>query len=141
MITYRKRGDVNAKLRVAVADDHAGMLEWLATTLRNEFEVVASVGNGVAALEVVARLDPDVIVLDLSMSPMNGLEVTRSLQESGSRTVVVLVTAYDEPELVKVCLEAGAMGFVLKSRVIEELVPAIRKAVASKRHSSAANDS
>jgi DNA-binding NarL/FixJ family response regulator len=127
---------VKAKLRVAVADDHAGMLDCLARTLRHEFEVVASVGNGVAALEAVARLDPDVIVLDLAMSPINGLEVTKSLQQSGSRTVAVLVTAYDEPELMKVCLEAGAMGFVLKSRVIEELVPAVRKAVGLKRRSA-----
>jgi DNA-binding NarL/FixJ family response regulator len=130
---------VNAKLRVAVADDHAGMLEWLASTLRQEFEVVASVGNGVAALDVVARLDPDVIVLDLAMSPMNGLEVTRSLRQSGARTGVVIVTAYDEPELVKVGLDAGAQGFVVKSRVIEELVPAVRKAGASKRYSASSD--
>ncbi len=130
---------MHAKLRVAVADDHAGMLEWLTATLRNEFEVVASVGNGVAALEVVTRLDPDVIVLDLSMSPMNGLEVTRSLRQSGARTGVVIVTAYDEPELLKVGLEAGAQGFILKSRVIEELAPAVRKAASARRHSASKN--
>lgn len=126
-------------MRVAVADDHAGMRGWLAATLRQEFEVVASVSNGVAALEVVAQLDPDVIVLDLAMSPMNGLEVTRSLRQSGARTGVVLVSAYAEPELVKVGLEAGAQSFILKAKVIEELVPAVRKA-ALKRH-SATNDS
>jgi len=127
---------VSTKLRVAVADDHAGMLGWLAATLRQEFEVVASVGNGQAVLEVVARLDPDVIVVDLAMSPLNGLEVTRSLRQSGARTGVVIVSAYDEPELVKVGLEAGAQGFVLKSRVIEELVPAVRKAALKRQSAS-----
>ncbi len=123
-------------MRVAVADDHATMLEWLTATLRKEFEVVASVNSGAAALEVVTRLDPDVIVLDLAMSPMNGLEVTRSLRQSGARTGVVLVTAYDEPELMKVGFEAGAQGFVVKSKVIEELARAVRKAAPSKRHSA-----
>ena len=127
---------MSTKLRVAVADDHAGMLGWLAATLRQEFEVVASVGNGQAVLEVVARLDPDVIVVDLAMSPLNGLEVTRSLRQSGARTGVVIVSAYDEPELVKVGLEAGAQGFVLKSRVIEELVPAVRKAALKRQSAS-----
>jgi DNA-binding NarL/FixJ family response regulator len=136
MLMRAKRRDVNAKLRVAVADDHAAMLEWLTATLRKEFEVVASVNNGAAALEAVARFDPDVIVLDLAMSPVNGLEVTRSLRQSGARTGVVLVTAYDEPELMKVGLDAGAQGFVVKSRVIEELAPAVRKAAPSRRHSA-----
>ena len=127
---------MSTKLRVAVADDHAGMLGWLAATLRQEFEVVASVGNGQAVLEVVASLDPDVIVVDLAMSPLNGLEVTRSLRQSGARVGVVIVSAYDEPELVKVGLEAGAQGFVLKSRVIEELVPAVRKAALKRQSAS-----
>jgi DNA-binding NarL/FixJ family response regulator len=131
---------VSAKLRVAVADDHAAMREWLTVTLRKDFEVIASVSSGAAALEVVARFDPDVIVLDLAMSPMNGLEVTRSLRQSRARTGVVLVTAYDEPELMKVGLDAGAQGFVVKSNVIEELAAAVRKAAPSKRH-SASNDS
>jgi len=128
---------VNAKLRVAVADDHPAMLGWLVTTLRTEFEVVASVNSGVAALDVVARLDPDVIVLDLAMSPMNGLEVTKSLRRSGARAGVVLVTAYDDPELAKVGFAAGAQGFVNKAKVIEELAPAVRKAAVAKRHSAA----
>ena len=130
---------MSGKIRVVVADDHSGMREWLVTTLHSEFEVVASVGDGVAALDVVDRLDPDVIVLDLAMSPKNGLEVTRSLREAGARTAIVIVTAYDEPELVKVGLEAGAQSFVLKSKVLEELPAAVRKA-ALKRHSAGSHD-
>ena len=138
LIAYQV-GSMSTKLRVIVADDHAGMREWLVTTLRPEFDVVASVSNGEAALEVAARLDPDVMVLDLAMSPKNGLEVTRSLREAGARTAIVIVTAYDEPELVRVGLEAGAQGFVLKSRVIEELAPAVRNA-AAKRYSAGSHD-
>jgi len=133
---HAKWRNVSAKLRVAVADDHTAMREWLAATLRKEFEVVASVNSGAAALEAVARFDPDVIVLDLNMTPMNGLEVTRSLRQSGARAAVVLVTAENEPELMKVGFEAGAQGFVVKAKVFEELVPAVRKAAPSKRHSA-----
>lgn len=139
MLMHTKWGKVDAKLRVAVADDHAAMREWLTATLRKEFEVIASVSSGAAALEVVARHDPDVIVLDLAMSPMNGLEVTKALRQAGARTGVVLVTAYDEPELMKVGLDAGAQGFVIKSKVIEELLPAVRKAAPSRRHSASAD--
>lgn len=113
------------------------MLGWLVATLRKEFEVVASVNTGLAALDVVARLDPDVVVLDLAMSPMNGLEVTKTLRRSGARAGIVLVSAYDDPELTKVGFASGAQGFVTKSRVIEELIPAVRKAASINRHSAA----
>ena len=114
------------KLRVLIADDHVGMLEWLAATVREEFEVVGMVQDGAAALAAATNLDPDVIVLDCAMSPMNGLEVTRCLRESGARSVVVLVTGYTDPELAEAAMAAGAVAFVVKSKLTENLLPAIR---------------
>ena len=114
------------KLRVLIADDHSGMLEWLAATVCEEFDVVGTVQDGVAALAAAAELDPDVIVLDCAMSPMNGLEVTRTLRESGARSVVVLITGYNDPELAEAALTAGAVAFVMKSKLTENLLPAIR---------------
>ena len=119
---------LDVRLRIVIADDHAGMLEWLTSTLRQEFEVVAAVPTGAAALDAVRHLDPDVIVLDLAMSPLNGLEVTQSLRESDARTAVVLITGYTDPELAKAAITAGALEFVLKSRLAEDLLPAVRNA-------------
>lgn len=116
------------KLRIVIADNHPGMLEHLASMLSGEFEVVATVANGAAALDAVKRFSPDLAVLDLAMSPLNGLDVIRSLRASGSKTAVVLVTGYTDPGLAKATLTAGASGVVIKSRLAEDLIPAIRKA-------------
>jgi len=124
----RGKGDLRVKLRIAIADDHAGMLESLTSMLKREFEVVAAVREGAAALDAVRRFHPEVMVLDLAMSPMNGLDVMRSLRESGAKTAVVIVTGYADPELAKAAIAAGAKGFVVKSRLAEELIPAIRRA-------------
>jgi DNA-binding NarL/FixJ family response regulator len=104
------------------------MLEYLISMLTQEFEVVSAVQDGAAALDAVRCFAPDVMVLDLAMSPLNGLDVVRSLQAGGASTAVVLVTAYTDPELAKAALAAGAKGFVVKSRLAEDLIPAIRNA-------------
>jgi len=119
-------GRYNVKLRVIIADDHPGMLEWLVAAVRKECEVVAAVQDGAAALEAAARLDPDIIVLDCAMSPMNGFEVMRALQETGARTAVVFVTGHSDPELAKAALAEGALGFLVKFRLAQDLLPAIR---------------
>ena len=116
------------KLRVLIADDHAGMLQWLAAKVGEEFEVVAAIQDGSLALEEVKRLDPDVIVLDFAMSPMNGLQVMRCVQESGARAEFVFVTGYADPELADLARSAGARGFVTKDRLMEDLLPSIRSA-------------
>jgi len=124
----RGKGDLRVKLRIAIADDHAGMLQSLTSMLKREFEVVAAVREGAAALDAVRRFQPEVMVLDLAMEPMNGLDVMRSLRESGAKTAVVIVTGYADPELAKAAIAAGAKGFVVKSRLAEDLIPAIRRA-------------
>jgi DNA-binding NarL/FixJ family response regulator len=116
------------KLRVLITDDHAGMLEWLVAKVGEEFEVVAALQDGSLALEEVKRLDPDVIVLDFAMLPMNGLEVMRRVRDSGARAEFVLVTGYTDPELADVARSAGARGFVSKDRLMEDLIPSIRSA-------------
>jgi len=114
------------KPRVLIADDHAGMLQWLAAKVGEEFEVVAAIQDGSLALEEAKRLDPDVIVLDFAMSPMNGLEVMRCVRESGARAEFVFVTGYTDPELASLARSAGARGFVSKDRLMEDLMPSIR---------------
>lgn len=115
-------------LRIVVADDHRGMLDWLTARLGQDFEVVAAVQEGDAALDAVKRLDPDVVVLDLAMKPINGLEVMRLIRVSGNNVPVVLITGYTDPMLREGAISAGAQGFVVKSRLVEELVPTVRDA-------------
>ena len=112
--------------RVLIADDHAGMLEWLAAKVREEFDVVAAVEDGNAAVEEAARLDPDVMVLDLGIKPVNGFQVMRMARQSGVRAQFVMVSAYTNPELAQATLAAGARAFVVKEKLIEELLPSIR---------------
>jgi CheY-like chemotaxis protein len=119
---------MNPRLRIVVADDHPGMLDWLTSRLQQEFDVIAAVQDGDAALEAVARLTPDVVVLDLAMRPTNGLEVIRRLRESGAHTPVVLITGYNDPALREVAISAGAKAFVAKSKLAKELVPAVTRA-------------
>lgn len=113
------------RLRVLIADDHAGMLEWLVAKVREEFDVVAAVQDGHTALKEVARLDPDVIVLDLAIAPINGLDVMRIAKQSGTRARFVMISAYTSPELAQAALAAGAHAFVVKERLMEELLPSI----------------
>ena len=119
-------------LRIVVAVDHAGMLEWLTTRLGQDFEVVAAVQDAEVVIAEVKRCDPDVVVLDLAMKPINGLEVIRRLRESGNSVPVVLITGYTDPMLRDAAFSAGAQGFVVKSRLGDELVPAVLDAAKKK---------
>lgn len=108
------------------------MREWLRNKLRGEFEVIAAVHDGAAALEAVKTFDPDVVVADLAMRPVNGLEVVRSLRQSDNCPGIVLITGYTEAGLREAVLAAGAHAFVVKSDLAGELIPAVKMAIASR---------
>jgi len=115
--------------RVLIADDHAGIVNQVAALLRPEFEVVATARDGMSALDCVRRLDPDIALLDLYMPGMNGLDVVRTLKTSGVRTVAVIMTGYNDSELAKAAVSAGALAFIAKSRLTHDLLPAVRGAL------------
>ena len=115
--------------RVVIADDHSGILDQVTTLLRQDFEIVATARDGMFALDCIRRLDPDMALLDLYMPGMNGLDVVRTLQESGARTVNVILSGYNDPDLAKAAIAAGAKAFVAKSRLRQDLLPAMRGAV------------
>jgi two-component system, NarL family, response regulator LiaR len=116
------------KTRVLVADDHATMLEWLAAKIREECEVVAVLQDSTTIAGEVQRLNPDVVVLDFAMTPINGLEAIRLLRQAGATAGVVLVTGYEDEQIANAAIRAGASEFVPKSRLADDLLPAIRKA-------------
>ncbi len=119
-------------ITVAVADDEALVRAGLRMILSTEpdLEVVGEAEDGAAAVDLVARLDPDVLLLDLRMPTLDGLEATRRLTASGARARVLILTTFDTDRNVYDALGAGASGFLLKDTPADRLVTAIRAAAA-----------
>jgi DNA-binding NarL/FixJ family response regulator len=117
---------------VLLADDHEEFLAVARRLLEPEFAVVATVRDGLAAVEATARLTPDVLVLDLSMPLMDGIEAARSLRASGSRVKIVFLTIHGDPDYARVALAIGASGYVVKCRLASDLLPALREALAGR---------
>lgn len=120
------------RVRILLADDHTGMLERVMHLLQGEFEVVGAVDNGQALLEAASKLRPDVVVLDISMPIMNGLEAADRLKKTGSKAKVVFLTVHEEPEFLHESLAQGALCYVVKPRLTSDLVPAIKEALANR---------
>ena len=111
-----------------LADDHPVLIAAIGGLLAKDYEVVGRVGDGVRLLEEAERLQPDVIVLDLYMPGMNGLDACRELTRRLPHTRVVVVTAEDDPVVQQVVLAAGAFAYVLKGAMGTDLLPAVRTA-------------
>ena len=119
------------RVRVLLADDHQSFLAVVTRLLQPEFEVVKTVGDGVALIEEAARLAPDLIVLDISMPKLNGIEAARQLKAAGSRAKIVFLTVHDDLDYVHGALAAGAHGYVVKPRLASDLLLALREVLAS----------
>jgi DNA-binding NarL/FixJ family response regulator len=123
-------GDVPQKPRprVLLADDHAGMLSALQRMLEPSCDVVGRVMDGRALLEAAGRYEPDVIVLDVTMPEIDGLEACRQIMVAAPNTRIVFLTAHDDAAVRQRALSLGASAFVLKYRAWEQLLPAIQRA-------------
>ena len=113
------------RARVLLADDHRGTAEVLKSLLSRDFELVAVVEDGLALVEAARRLQPDVIVADISMPRLDGLSALAELQKENLHVRVVFTTMFGEPAYARRVLKAGAHGFVVKHSAWSELVPAI----------------
>ena len=118
-------------LRVLLADDHKAMLERGKGLLDSEFDVVGAVDNGQALVDAAKELDPNILVVDISMPVLNGIDAVRQIRKSGGKARVVFLTVHEDPDIVPVCFDVGALGFVVKSRLASDLIPAIRLALAN----------
>ena len=117
---------------VLLADDHRIVAEGLKRLLEPEFDLVRTVQDGRALVAAARELDPDVIVADISMPEINGLEAIRQLRETGLRAKVVFLTMHQEVSYAVRAIEEGASGYVLKHSAHDELVKAIKEALAGK---------
>jgi DNA-binding NarL/FixJ family response regulator len=122
-------------IKVLLADDHVMVREGLGSVLERDpdIEVVGVAGDGRTAVELSARLSPDVVVMDIGMPGLNGIEATRQIVGANPQVKVVALSAYPDRGYVLGMLDAGAHGYVLKAAVSEELLRAIR-AVTQGRH-------
>ncbi len=114
--------------RVLLVDDNEAMLARAAAVLAPGCLVVGAVKDGPAALAAAKELQPDVIVLDISMPGMSGLELASRLRAAGSTAALVFLTVHREEEFVLAAQEAGAIGYVVKPRLVSDLMAAVRDA-------------
>ncbi len=119
------------KIKVLLADDHRIVVEGLKRLLEPEFELLDVVNNGERLLEAARRLRPDVIVSDISMPGMSGLDALARLKAADPAVKIVFLTMHHNVAYAREALHAGALGYVLKQSAVEELVFAVRAAMAS----------
>ena len=120
--------DAMAHTRVMLSDDHPLVLKGLRTILEStdEYEVCGEAGDGSQTLELAARLAPDVLILDISMPPPNGLEVAARLRNSLPQTKILLISIHDSEEVLRAAAAAGVAGYLLKSDAEELLILALQ---------------
>jgi DNA-binding NarL/FixJ family response regulator len=118
-----------SRARVLIADDHRILAEGVRGLLEPEFEVMGVVGDGRELVAAAKRLRPDVVVADITMPSLNGIEATVQLRDAGVAAKVVFLTMHRDVAYARRAMEAGAAGFVLKHSAATELVTAIREAL------------
>ena len=118
--------------RVLLADDRTAVLSAVTTLLQESFEIVGMVSDGRTALDTALALQPDLVVLDISMPDMSGIEVARELKRRGCRSRIVFLTVHEDEDIRATCLAAGGLGYVLKVRMETDLIPAMNEALAGR---------
>jgi DNA-binding NarL/FixJ family response regulator len=117
------------KIRVVLADDHSEVIAKIRGILGDEFEIVEAAENGHQAVSAVLALDPDVLVTDISMPLLNGLQAARRIQNANSRVKIIFVTIHEDRDFIAAAFSAGATGYVTKRRLSTDLVFAIQEAL------------
>ena len=118
-----------SRYRVLVADDHPAFLERALAILSRDYDVVAAVSDGLSAVDAAAVLLPDVVVLDISMPVLNGLDAAARLVGSAHAPRIVFLTMHEDPAFVEAARNVGASGYVLKRAMVADLLPAISLAL------------
>jgi DNA-binding NarL/FixJ family response regulator len=108
-----------------LADDNPTMLITLVEMLQVGYRVVAALPNGASVLDNIPMLNPDIVILDISLGDMTGFEVARRLKREGYQTKIIFLTVHEDADFVNAAFDIGAFGYVFKSRVTEDLTKAI----------------
>jgi DNA-binding NarL/FixJ family response regulator len=121
-----------ARCSVLLADDVTPVLSTVMELLRESFDVIGMVSDGQTALSVTLKLEPDLVILDISMPEMNGIEAARELKRRNSKTRIVFLTALEDSDILQVCQSAGGLGYVVKAHMATDLIPAMNEALAGR---------
>ncbi len=113
--------------KLLLADDHTMFSQGLQSLLADEFELVGAVANGQELVEAAVRLDPDVIVVDISMPVMNGFDAVRQLKKQGNNAKIIFLTMHADDRLLAEAFRCGGEGYVLKQSAGDELIVGIRR--------------
>ena len=124
------------RTKILIADDHSMVIDGLRSLLEPEYEVVSAVNDGRAVLPEVQKLKPDVVVIDISMPLLNGLDCTRQLREAGCTAKILILTMHPDATLAQEALAAGASGYLLKSSPGSELKGALREVLEGRTYLS-----
>jgi two-component system, NarL family, response regulator NreC len=122
--------------KIVLADDYQVVRKGLKAFLSSEsdFDIIGEAGDGLATVDLVTRLQPDILVLDLLMPGINGLEVIRQLENRSPNTAIVIFSMLGNEAYVTEALSCGAKAYILKESPPEELVKAIREVIAGRRY-------
>jgi len=120
------------KIRIMLAEDHKVVREGTRRLLesQSDFQVVGEASDGIEAVELAKKLRPEIIIMDVSMPRLNGIEATKEIKSLYPNIAILVLTGYDDDEYVFALLEAGAAGYLLKESSGEELIEAIRQVMA-----------
>jgi len=122
-----------ARPRLLVAEDHREMRAIIVRILERDFEIVGTVSDGPALLEAEPRLKPDICVINIAMPVLSGIEAAIRLRRRGSITKIIFLTAHSQAVFLEAALDAGAIGYVLKPRLLSDLHQAICEALAGRQ--------
>ena len=124
------------RMRVLLADDHPRILSRLTDLLEPEFKVIAVVGDGQSLIETAKSLQPDLIITDISMPILSGIEAAKKILQHTPQTKIIFLTVHTDPDYVQEALELGAVGYVFKSRLVSDLRLAISEVLEGRTYVS-----
>jgi two-component system response regulator NreC len=129
---------IGMSVRVILGDDHKVFRQGLRTLLEREadIDVVGEAGDGRTTVKICNRLSPDMVLMDISMPDLNGIEATRQIIEENPKTKVIALSQYSDGRFISAMIKAGASGYLLKDCAFEEVVQAIRAVEAGRVHFS-----
>jgi DNA-binding NarL/FixJ family response regulator len=121
-----------SRLRILLADDNSTVLDQVSKVLAKKYEIVGALKDAQAVVKECQRLNPDVVILDISMGDVSGIDLARELRDTGCRSRIVFLSVHEDYDYVNAALGAGALAYVVKSRLSADLVSGVEAAMAEK---------
>ena len=121
-----------SRLRIVLVDDNTAVLDQASRVLEGRYDIVGKLNEGSTVVKDCLRLKPDVVVLDISLGEVSGIDLARELRDSGSRSKIVFLTVHEDYDFVNAALGAGALAYVVKSRLGADLASGVEAAMAEK---------